>query len=60
MSVYRCYVLDVGEHITAPPTEIIAETDAEALKQAVPLAKERTIEIWQGSRLVGVIEPPSS
>jgi hypothetical protein len=59
MPAYRCYLLDINNRIIAgdPPDIIEAETDADAIQQALhqchaaPEACD-AIELWQGERFV--------
>lgn len=56
MPRYRCYVLDKQDRIESG-TDITAEDDASALTSAAASVRTSelypTLEIWQGSRIVG-------
>jgi hypothetical protein len=54
---YRFYVIKMDGHIAGPPKTIDLPSDEAAVKGAKALLDDRTIEIWQGSRVVCRLEP---
>jgi hypothetical protein len=56
--MYRIYMLMNG-HIDRPPAEIVCLTDQEAITTAQQFARARHVEVWQGARLVSVLNDHS-
>lgn len=52
MPVHKAYVLSADGRVLAPPTEIVADDDAEAMSKASVLTNAGKIEVWEGTRLV--------
>jgi len=50
--VYKAYVLSADGRVFAPPTEIVADSDAEAMSKASVLTDAGEVEVWEGTRLV--------
>ncbi len=57
MRSYRIYTLSRDEHINRPPRVITCEDDAAVLEEARQLLDGHALEIWDGTRLVGRLEP---
>jgi hypothetical protein len=55
MTDYRFYAVDAVGKPFAAPVVIPCSGDGEALLQGRSLAGDRPLEIWQGSRRVGMI-----
>jgi hypothetical protein len=49
---YRVYVLSDDGHISGPPHVIECEDDQEAVGRAAQYTNGRTVELWNGSRLI--------
>ena len=56
MPHYRLYPLDQGGHVCDPPNIIEADSDADAIAQAMQLVNGHDLEIWDQARRVGFIE----
>jgi hypothetical protein len=52
MPIYKAFVLGKDGLAAAPPTEIVADDDAEAMSKASVLTDAGEVEIWEGTRLV--------
>ena len=57
MHSYRIYTLSRDEHISRPPRIITCEDDTIAFEEARQLLDGHALEIWDGTRLVGRLEP---
>jgi hypothetical protein len=58
MAEYRFYVLNEAGHISAAPLTQECLDDQEALHVAGRIIATRSIEIWQGTRKVALLNPP--
>ena len=54
MSIFRCYFLDIGGHLSSPPEIIDANNGTEALEKVFNILKAHrlwySIEIWHEGR----------
>ena len=57
MLVYRIYVIGQSGHIDRIPQYIECRDDAEAIERARQLADARSVEIWEGTRIVKKLAP---
>jgi hypothetical protein len=57
MTVYRIYTLDPEDHVTGPPQIIVCTDDQEAMRQARQRLDAKPIEVWDGAKRVGRLEP---
>jgi hypothetical protein len=57
MPVYRFYYLDADGHISGPPTVGDFADDRAASEAAQALANEKSIELWEGPRVVARLAP---
>lgn len=57
MTAYRIYVLDPEGHVTGPPQIVECTDDQDALRQARQCLDGKPIEVWDGSKRVGRLEP---
>ena len=52
MPHYRVYVTTPDGHVTAPATVLECTDDQEAIGKAAQLANGRSVELWEGARLI--------
>jgi hypothetical protein len=57
---YRFYSLKSGGHIAGPPVDLELPDDASAIAEAKQRLDRYAIEIWQGTRVVGHLDPKTS
>jgi hypothetical protein len=57
MTVYRIYTLDPEDHVTGSPRIIVCTDDQEAIGQARQWLDAKPIEVWDGAKRVGRLEP---
>jgi hypothetical protein len=57
VSDYRFYTLTEEGHIAGPPGNYWLPDDAAAVKRAKLIINEKTIEVWQGDRVVARLVP---
>jgi hypothetical protein len=57
MPEYRFYTVEKDGHLAGPPTVHNSLTDDAAVTEAKKLLGDRTIEIWQGTRVVYRLDP---
>jgi hypothetical protein len=56
MAVYRIYALEADGHYKQPPHVIECENDDEAIVAAQPFINGKSIEVWDGDKLVVRLE----
>ena len=54
---YRLYVLDRDGHVKEAPQIIECKDDDEAIQRARQSLAGKPIEIWDGARIVGKLQP---
>jgi hypothetical protein len=53
MPIYKAYVLNADGRVGGPPSEIVADSDADAMSKASVLTDAAgEVEVWEGTRLV--------
>lgn len=52
MPIYMAYVLNADGRVGGPPSEIVADSDAEAMSKTSVLTDAGDVEVWEGTRLV--------
>jgi hypothetical protein len=57
MPDYRFYIIQKDGHITGPPKACELANDTAALQEAKQLVNGHAVEIWQGARIVGHLDP---
>lgn len=57
MTAYRIYVLDLAGHVAGPPQIVECTDDQEAIRQARQCLDAKPIEVWDGAKRVGRVEP---
>jgi hypothetical protein len=58
MPEYRLYAITGGErHYEGPRKVIRCDNDKAAIKAAEQWAREREVEVWEGSRFVSRLQP---
>jgi hypothetical protein len=58
MAWYRIYRIDDEGHIKGPAIPIESETDQQAIELASIFVADVAIEVWDGERLIGRLDPP--
>ena len=56
MPTYRAFPVDQAGHIFAPPKEFEAKDDLEAIALTMSVADSHAVEVWDGTRRIGLIE----
>ena len=52
MPHYRLYTTTSDGHVTAPPTVMECADDQEAIGKAAQLTNGKSVELWEGARLI--------
>jgi hypothetical protein len=52
MPHYRVYTTTTDGHVTAPATVVECTDDQEAIGKAANLANGKSVELWEGARLI--------
>jgi hypothetical protein len=60
MAQYRVYTLSEADRVSGPPLIIDCDDDAAAIERAAALVTDRILEVWDGARLVGRLQPSAS
>ena len=64
MKLYRCYLMDVNDHVLVPPEIIDMADDGSAVELAKTLCDQHprcfNIEVWLGNKLVERIQPSTT